>query len=89
VKGAVPDPLQVFRGVVAFVENQGDVASPLGQRTATFQKFFGDAMESHPVVLIPRIGVMKQGNLAIAGNQEGQAQNPKIISPLLAMASLR
>jgi len=89
VKGAVPDLLQVFLGVVAFVENQSDVVSPVGQRTAAFEQFLGDAVEGYGVVLIPRIGVMKQGNLAIGGNQEGQAQNPKVISSLFAVTSLR
>lgn len=89
MKGAVPDPLQVFLRIVAFVKNQGNVASPLGQRTATFQQLLGDALEGHRVVLIPRVGVMKQGNFAIGSNQQGQAQNPQVVPPLFAMTSLR
>src|SRR5437773_8170103 len=89
MKGAVRDALQVLLGVVAFVENQGDVTSAAGQRTAPLEKFFGDAVEGHRIVLIPRIGMMKQGNLAIGSNQQGQAQNPQVVPTLLAMASLR
>src|SRR5712691_2109845 len=89
MKGAVRDSLQVLFGVVAFVENQSDVKSVAGQRTAALEKFFGDATEGHRIVLIPRIGMMKQGNLAIGSNQQGQAQNPQVVSTLLAMASLR
>src|SRR5256884_257928 len=89
MKGAVRDALQVLFGVVAFVENQGYVTSAAGQRTAPLEKFFGDAVEGHRIVLIPRIGMMKQGNLAIGSNQQGQAQNPQVVPTLLAMASLR
>src|SRR5437016_10980577 len=87
--GAVRDSFQVLFGVVAFVENQGYFTSAAGQRTAPLEKFFGDAVEGHRIVLIPRIGMMKQGNLAIGSNQQGQAQNPQVVPTLLAMASLR
>src|SRR5438552_18696749 len=89
MKGAVRDALQVLLGVVAFVENQGDVTSAAGQRRAPLEKFFGDAVEGHRIVLIPRIGMMKQGHLAIGSNQQGQAQTPQVVPTLLAMASPR
>src|SRR5256885_12819360 len=83
MKGAVRDALQVLFGVVAFVENQGDVKSAAGQSTAPLEKFFGDATEGHRIVLIPGIGMMKQGHLAIGSNQQRQAQNAQVVSTLL------
>jgi hypothetical protein len=52
------------------------------------QKLLGDAVEGHGVMLIARVGVVEQWHLAIGGNQKGQAEQAKIVSPLLAMAAL-
>ncbi len=53
VDGAGPDERQAVRGVILLVEDEGDVARPLGERPAAFQELIGHALEGHRVVLIP------------------------------------
>jgi hypothetical protein len=89
VDGAGPDDRQGVRGVIPFVEDEGDVGHPLGERLTAGQELLGHALEGHRVVLIARVGVMEERDLTIGGDQEGEAQQPEIGPALLAVAPLR
>ena len=79
---------QILFRVVTLVEDQRDIRSSFCKATTTLQKLLGDAVEGHGVMLIALVGVVEQWHLAIGGNQKGQAEQTKIVSPLLAMAAL-
>jgi hypothetical protein len=65
VDGAGPDDRQGVRGVIPFVEDEGDVGHPLGERLTAGQELLGHALEGHRVVLIARVGVMEERDLTI------------------------
>jgi len=80
---------QILLGVVPLVEDQGDVANALAEHPAPFCQFLGHTREGHTVVLVTGIGVMKQRNVAVGSDQQSQAENAQVVSPLFTLAALR
>src|SRR3990170_3723283 len=74
--------------VVAFIVNQGDALDGLGKETITGDQGFRDGRKLGGVVPVSRIDMMKQRNVKVPGDQQGQADNPQVRSLLLALAPL-
>src|SRR3990172_83617 len=81
--------LEVILGVVSLVEDQRDVAGLVGQSPAAFGQLVHDAAEGHGVVLIARIGVVKERHLAVGGDQQRQPDDPQVVASLFTVAPLR
>ena len=69
------DGVQVILGIIPLVENQRDITNTLAQDAASLCQFRGDARIGNAIVLVAGIGVMKQRNVTIGGNQQSQAGN--------------
>src|SRR5712692_7033741 len=80
---------QVIFGIVALVKHQGDIAHLISQDSAPISQFLGDAAESRGVMLIAGVGVMKQRNFSIGSDKQSQSHDPKIVTALLAVPTLR
>ena len=61
-----------FGGIVAFVENQGDMLALLGQLTVTLSQFLGDRLEDGAVIDIARIDLVEQRDMKIGAHQQAE-----------------
>jgi len=83
------DSLEVFLRVIALVKDQCDVLDPLAQGTAPLRDFVGHGGKGSGIMLIARIGVVQQWDVAIGGDQQGQAEEAQVVPSLFAVAPLR
>src|SRR5438270_11223002 len=88
VQRALVHKLKILFGVVPLVEDQGDLANLLRERTAAFKQVLSHTVEAHRIVLIARVGVMKQRDLTLGGDHHGQSQEAKMVAPRFTMAAL-
>jgi hypothetical protein len=89
VQSTMVHKFEVLGRVVALVEDQGDLTNLLRERAAAFEQLLGHTVKGHGIGLIAGVGVMKQRDFAIGGDQNGQPQEAKVVVPLFAMAALR
>jgi len=88
VEGSLSHGIEVFLRVVSLVEDQRDVTDALAQGAAPLGQFLGNTAEGCGIVLVTCIGVMQQRDVAVGGNQQGQAQEAQIVPSIFAVASL-
>jgi len=86
IAGVEPD-LSVVT-VITFIVNQGDALDGLGEETITGDQGFRDGGKLGGVVPVSRIDLMKQRNVKVPGDQQGQPDNPQVRALLLALAPL-
>ena len=81
--------VQVVLGVVAFVEDERDVADALRQLTAPLGDLGDHVAEGGRVVLIAGVAVVQQRHVSVGSDQQRQTDDAQVVASLLAMPSLR
>ena len=66
----------IFFGVVALVEDQGDAFHAGSQQFMAFDQFLRQTGEGRTVGLVARISMMAQGDVKVRGGQQSQANDP-------------
>lgn len=89
VVGSLVDGGDVVRGIVALVEDQRDVLDLVGDVAASRDESVDEACECRRVVLVSRKGVMEERQVAVARDQEREADDAQGLSALLAVSALR
>ena len=74
--------------VVAFVVNQGDALDRPGEHPVAGDQGFRHGRKFGGVVPVSRINMMKQREMEVLGDQQGQTDNPQVRPLLLALAPL-
>src|SRR5260370_40721557 len=88
MKGGLGQGLERFGVVVAFVENQGDVITGLGQIPVVGGQVFGDGTKLAAVVAIAGVDAVKQRDVKIGAHQQARIDLPQVASLLFVMAAL-
>lgn len=89
VEGPLLDSLEVFLRIIALVKDQSDVLDPLAQGTAPLSQLLGHGGKGRGIMLVARIGVVQQWDVAIGGDQQGQTEEAQVVPSLFAVAPLR
>ena len=82
------DGLEIVLGVVALVEDQGDVFDALDELLAPGHEGVGQPGEGGGVGLIARVRVMEQRHVEVGGDEQGQSHDAQRRAALLALAPL-
>lgn len=88
MEGARVHGSEVLLGVIPLVEDERDITDTIRKFPAAVCQLFGHAGKCHRVVLVASVGAMKQGDVAVGGYHQGQADDAQIVPPFFAMAPL-
>src|SRR5260370_15973712 len=88
MKGCLGQSLERFGAVVAFVEDQRDVITGLGQIPVVGGQVFGDGTKLDTVVDIAGVNAVKQRDVKIGAHQQTQIDLSQVASLLFVMATL-
>ena len=89
VIGGGPEVSQIVGGVVAFIEDEGDVLAMLLEPAIALDQARNDGSQGFAVMLVARVGVVKQGHMEIQADQQGDADKAQIAAVFFAFAPLR
>ena len=79
---------EVLGGVIALIEDEGDVPAMLLEPAIVLDQAMDNGRQSFAVMLVPRIGVVKQGHVKIQTDQQGDADDAQIGAVFFAFAPL-
>ncbi len=81
--------LHPFFRVVSLVEDKSDLGTSFGKCGVAFHQLIKDAAELDRIGDIPIIGLMKQWDMEVGGNQKGQTDLAQVVASVLVMSPLR